>query len=120
MGSLLELLKLTLPSKTHFLLMWTSPVTVSLWHLTKLGMPFLVAASNCPTSLYFLLSRLTIGATLQAGFNIGLKSAVITYASLRRRRRSSHFLTGANLVRGTQIAVEPGKHSIAAPMAVSS
>ena len=42
------------------------------------------------------------------------------YASERSRSRSEHFLTGAKRVRGTTTAPAPAKHSIAAPIAVSS
>ena len=40
--------------------------------------------------------------------------------SERRRKRSLHFLTGTKRVRGTTTAEEPEKHSMAAPIAVSS
>mmetsp|Transcript_20197 Transcript_20197/g.42084 ORF Transcript_20197/g.42084 Transcript_20197/m.42084 type:complete len:220 (-) Transcript_20197:943-1602(-) len=121
LGSSDELLKVTAPLKTQERDIHTSPVTASLVQPTREGMPPLVAASSWLTSLYFFLSRLTMGALPpQRGLRTGLKSSVMTYASERSRRRSSHFLTGAKRVRGTTMAVAPLNTSMAAPMAVSS
>src|SRR3954471_11828496 len=48
------------------------------------------------------------------------QSDATLYASERKARRSEVVLTGANRARGTTIAPALSKHSIAAPIAVSS
>mmetsp|Transcript_3163 Transcript_3163/g.8939 ORF Transcript_3163/g.8939 Transcript_3163/m.8939 type:complete len:276 (+) Transcript_3163:1860-2687(+) len=110
----------TSPTNLVWRVMRINPLTVSFLHPTRDGIPPAVASSRASTSLYFLLSKLMIGALPpHAGFSTGLLFSMM-YASLRNRSKSLHFLTGANRVRGTTMAVEPGKHSMAAPMAVSS
>mmetsp|Transcript_38477 Transcript_38477/g.86685 ORF Transcript_38477/g.86685 Transcript_38477/m.86685 type:complete len:316 (-) Transcript_38477:315-1262(-) len=97
------------------------PFTVRRSQPTRDGTPSEVASSRACTILNFLLSSEITGAfPPQAGLRTGRKSSVMMYASERRRRRSLHFFTGAKRVRGTMTADAPSKHSIAAPMAVSS
>mmetsp|Transcript_22411 Transcript_22411/g.34186 ORF Transcript_22411/g.34186 Transcript_22411/m.34186 type:complete len:254 (-) Transcript_22411:839-1600(-) len=111
----------TSPTIVVFLLMRTRPFTVKREQFTREGMPAVVASSSAPTSLYFLLSREITGAfPPHAGLSSGMKSELIEYASLLNNNKSLHFFTGAKRVRGTTIAEAPWKHSIAAPIAVSS
>mmetsp|Transcript_3262 Transcript_3262/g.8318 ORF Transcript_3262/g.8318 Transcript_3262/m.8318 type:complete len:231 (+) Transcript_3262:394-1086(+) len=111
----------TVPTKLVDLPMRIFPFTVRRLQATRDGTPSGVASSRAPTILYFFESREMTGATPpQAGLRTGRKSSVMMYASLRRRRRSLHFFTGAKRVRGTMTALAPSKHSMAAPMAVSS
>ena len=91
LGSSDSLTRETSPSKIQRLLSHTSPEMVSREQLARLGIPLARHFSNCCTNLYVLGSRVTRGATpLQTGLREGRKARSMTYASERRRRRSSH------------------------------
>merc|ERR1719183_508284 len=98
----------------------TSPFTVSFVHSLRDGTPSGVHRSSCETILYFFESRSMVGARATPGASTGRWPSSTVYASERRRKRSEHFFTGAKRDLGTSIAIAPGKHSIAAPIAVSS
>mmetsp|Transcript_64899 Transcript_64899/g.107690 ORF Transcript_64899/g.107690 Transcript_64899/m.107690 type:complete len:409 (-) Transcript_64899:23-1249(-) len=79
-----------------------------------------MAGSNLSTILYNLLSKLTTGGTGTSGANSKRWSSVTMYASDFSANRSLQVFTGANRVRSTQMAMEPGRAAMAAPIAVSS
>mmetsp|Transcript_16290 Transcript_16290/g.55336 ORF Transcript_16290/g.55336 Transcript_16290/m.55336 type:complete len:438 (+) Transcript_16290:3-1316(+) len=116
LGSSLSFTTDTVPAKDTPRAKRTSPLTVRRSQRTSDGTPSDVASSSCPTSLCFLLSSVTTGAVATT---VGTLSRSV-YASERSSMRSLHFFTGAKRVRGTTTAPAPSKHSIAAPMAVSS
>ncbi len=76
--------------------------------------------SRMSTILYSSLRLMTGGLPLRDVMSAILPSSSVSYASDLRAKRSDVLLTGANLERGTQMAVASVKHSMAAPMAVSS
>merc|ERR550532_3190324 len=76
--------------------------------------------SNPSTNLYLPSSLIFGGTPARWGASSTQKSCVNTYASDRRAKRSLVVFTGAKRERGTSIAEAPSKHSIAAPIAVSS
>merc|ERR1719215_7069 len=84
------------------------------------GGPFGINFSMESVNLYMPSNFTSGGTPLRASAKVMRESFVRKYASERKAKRSFVVFTGAKRDRGMTSAVAPSKHSMAAPMAVSS
>mmetsp|Transcript_76879 Transcript_76879/g.178312 ORF Transcript_76879/g.178312 Transcript_76879/m.178312 type:complete len:213 (+) Transcript_76879:258-896(+) len=96
------------------------PSTTSFLHFSNEGGPLGMSFSMASVNLYMPSSLMFGGTPSRLSWSTMRKSSVSLYASERSARRSLVVFTGAKRERGITSAMAPGKHSIAAPMAVSS
>ena len=115
--SVLSLVNETVPLMVTFSVNLTGPEMLIFSASLSDGLP---SPSRLSTILYSSVRLMTGGLPLRSWMSAILPSLVVSYASDLIAKRSDVVLTGANLERGTQMAEAPAKHSMAAPMAISS